>query len=447
MIEATMDSTGRITSPWLFCACGDGQKLASCVKCTPGLLCVCGEGQRLASCVECNPGAFCGCAQRDGKTPRLRINCSIHNPKAFCDCGTGDGAARLRKDCSECNPKAFCSCARSDGEQQLRTNCSECNPKAFCGCVQSDGKTPRLRINCSIHNPKAFCDCGTDGAARRRTDCSECNPDAFCDCGTDGAARRRTDCPRHKKGGWGEGMTDGEYYCSHCTSNRNCNNCAPAGVYDVCYTGADNLGMKLTFPSGSQFHVAADPITLASSAAGVRAGDTIYAVNGNDVQGMAFEGLVSLLRVRPVQVNFARCMERRMEALEEASAEARGMEALEEASAEARGMEALEEASAEAGGSDGGGGGVGGGGRGGRGGVGDDQRPHPHEQVLIAFVNKGCNKTSGLKFLNQTHGGGAKHWNDLWKKLVEGDAFRGWRVKASEGGNGKENPAKRQKTD
>jgi hypothetical protein len=216
-------------------------------------------------------------------------------------------------------------------------------------------------------------------------------------------------------------------------------------VYDVCFTradilgtgearftGADTLGMGIEYPDGAQFPVVT-AVELAPIAAGIRASHTICAVNGNDVQPMAFGVIVSHLRARPVvRVTFARCMTRRAAALEEAAAEARR-------------TEALEEASAEAGGSDGGGGGVGGVGGGGRGGVGDDQRTHD-EQALINVVNEGCTKGGGLKVLSDTHGGTGKYWEGLWKKLVEGKRGR-YRVKASEEGKVEENQAKRQKTD
>jgi hypothetical protein len=376
------------------------------------------HGERRSECEKCS--LFCGCTRRDGEL-RRRKDCSVHNPDAFCNCGK-DGAARLRKNCSECNPDAFCNCGE-DGAARRRSDCSECNPDAFCGHLQRDEKTPRLRQNCSECNPDAFCNCGEDGAARRRKDCSVHNPDAFCNCGEDGAARLRKKCSVHKKGGSGE--TDWEYSCYECTHARACRHCAPDGVYDVCFTRADipgagearftdnTLGMGIEYPPGAQFPFVTDPVQLAPSKAGIRAGDTICAVDGNDVQPMAFGEIVIHLRARPVVlVTFARCMTRR--------------------------MEALEEAAAEMGGSDGGGGG-------GDGGVGDDQRLHDDVQALTDLVNGGCTKGGGLKVLHSTRNGTKEYWNDLWKKLVEVDDFGEYRVKASEGG--KENPAKRQKTD
>ena len=340
-----------------------------------------------------------------GRGPRKVVRCREHGER--------------RSECEKCS--LFCGCTRRDGELRRRKDCSVHNPDACCNCGENGAA--RLRKNCSECNPDAFCNCGEDGAAWRRKDCSVHNPDAFCNCGEDGAARLRKKCSVHKKGGSGE--TDWEYSCYECTHARACRHCAPDGVYDVCFTRADipgagearftdnTLGMGIEYPPGAQFPFVTDPVQLAPSKAGIRAGDTICAVDGNDVQPMAFGEIVIHLRARPfVRVTFARCMTRR--------------------------MEALEEAAAEMGGSDGGGGG-------GDGGVGDDQRLHDDVQALTDLVNGGCTKGGGLKVLHSTRNGTKEYWNDLWKKLVEVDDFGEYRVKASEGG--KENPAKRQKTD
>ena len=80
-------------------------------------------------------------------------------------------------------------------------------------------------------------------------------------------------------------------------------------AFDVLYTRSP-IGMNLPCvdPSAGQFPVASLPITAESSAAGILPGDTICAVNGQDVRTMTWEGMLNHMRVMPVKVGFERCV-------------------------------------------------------------------------------------------------------------------------------------------